>query len=172
MLLSVVSEKNNAEGSVFFSKVCNICNISVYFPFRRIIDNTVLLEEISLDFALFNNKLEVHIPGEIVLPIVKIVEDENELCFFFATLFTVHEFKLKHPNHNNEFVSNHHWSFIYLSWVYQYPCVQLIWVKSFSVYGLASYLFFLSMKNFIHFISRFRALRNMYDGTFWKIVPS
>ena len=103
MILCVVSEKNNAEGSVFFSKVCNICNISVYFPFRRIIDNTVLLEEISLDFALFNNKLEVHIPGEIVLPIVKIVEDENELCFFFATLFTVHEFKLKHPNHNNEF---------------------------------------------------------------------
>ena len=107
--------------------------------------------------------MEVHIPGEIVLPIVKIVEDENELCFFFATLFTVHEFKLKHPNHNNEFVSNHHWNFIYLFWVI---CAHLLAWKSLSVYGKASYLFSLSMKNVIHFISRFRALCNMYDGTF------
>lgn len=117
---------------LFFPKVWYVSHI-FYFPFRRIIDNTIILEEISLDFALFSNKLEVHIPGEIVLPIVKIVEDENELCFFFATLFTVHEFKLKHPNHNNEFVSNHRRNFMYFSWVYRCLCVQLICVKSLYV---------------------------------------
>lgn len=67
--------------------------------FRKIIDNVIDLEEISQNFNLYGNKLQVTIADEVVLPNVVIFETDDEIFVFIATTRSIHQLIFAHPTH-------------------------------------------------------------------------